>query len=205
MVMNPGQARYEIVPAGRGDISWIAGLEAGAYSPEDAIPELVLQEWYGANPAGFSVIRTHDGKRIGHIDILPLRPDALSALIGGTILEREIPGSSLFGPDEKSEIKDLYVESVIIRPPREVSMAPAGLCLLKSFPSLIARIVDLSQVRNLYAIGASREGQRLLKRLGFGRIDKGSAGAGRHGFFAVGFDSLVRRLASANGRRPEFY
>jgi hypothetical protein len=194
MVMNPGQARYEIVPAGRGDISWIAGLEAGAYSPEDAIPELVLQKWYGANPAGFSVIRTHDGKRIGHIDILPLRPDALSALIGGTILEREIPGSSLFGLDEKDKIKDLYVESVIIRPPREVSMAPAGLCLLKSFPSLIARIVDPSQVRTLYAIGASREGERLLKRLGFERRQAASGKAQRHPLFAASFSVLAGRL-----------
>jgi hypothetical protein len=196
MVISPGQARYEIVPAGRGDISWIAGLEAGAYSPEDAIPENVLRAWYGANPAGFSVIRTPDGKRIGHIDILPLRPEALKALIGGTILEREIPGSSLFGPDEKDKIKDLYVESVIIRPPACVSPAPAGLCLLRGFPSLIARVVDPSQVRTLYAIGASPEGRRLLKRLGFGRLETGPAKAGQHVFYSLAFSALAGRLSA---------
>jgi hypothetical protein len=193
-------AKYLVAPASTGDISWIAGLEAAAYSPRDAIPEHVLREWHGANPAGFSVIRTRSGKRVGHIDILPLRPDALSALIEGTILEREIPGSSLFGPDEKDKIKDLYVESVIIRPPREASIVPAAIGLLGSFPSLIARIVDPSQVRTLYAIGASREGERLLKRLGFERRQAASGKAQRHPLFAASFPVLADRISAFRRR-----
>jgi hypothetical protein len=192
---------YEVAPVNPEDIAWIAGLEAGAYSPEDAIPGLVLQEWYEANPTGFSVIRTHDGKRSGHIDILPLRPDTLSALIEGKILEREIRGSSLYRPGEKDKIEDLYVESVIILRPEGCSNAPAIRHVLSNFMALIGRICDLSGVRNIYAIAASKAGERGLRSLGFSKLEIGRGRPDRHDIFVAAFPVLADRLSALKPTR----
>src|SRR5436190_12019019 len=84
---------YCIEPANLDDIEWISQLEAEVYSPQDAIPERILKVWYAANPTGFSIIKTKDGERIGHLDILPLRKEFLGSLLEGKIKERELTGA----------------------------------------------------------------------------------------------------------------
>jgi len=190
---------YGIAPATPEDVAWIAGLESSVYSREDAVPEAVLKEWYAANPDGFSVVKTSAGENIGHIDILPLRPEALAALLEGRIVEKDIPGSALFRPGERDRIRDLYVESLIMRPAGGGPSA-AGLRLVEGFPCLIERICDASRVRMIYALAASAGGERLMKRLGFERFKEGLARADRHDIFAARFPALAERLAS--WRRP---
>ncbi len=194
-------AGYQTVQASVNEVDWIARLEAQVYTPADAIPKHTLKEWYNCNPTGFSVIKMKDGRKIGHIDILPIRPATLKTFLEGNIVEKDIRGDSLYSPKEKHLIQDLYVESIIVLPPKGFSNAPAVLSVLTNFAKLVERICDPANVGNIYAIAASESGERLLKRLGFDPIVSSQTRADHHDLFAAKFVDLATNITAICGVR----
>lgn len=195
---------YQIVQATAEEIDWIAQLETQVYSSADAVPKHVLMEWYKSNPTGFSVIKMQNGQKVGHIDLLPLRPSTFQTFLEGNIVERDIRGDSLFSQDEKHLIKDLYVESIIVLPPKGYSNAPAILCVLTNFKSLVSRISNTTNIENVYAIAASKSGERLLRRLGFDVIKPSQSRKDKHDVFSAKFVELVSNITTICGAKfPE--
>ncbi len=168
---------YRVTPATTEDIDWIARQEQEVYVTGDAVPRHVLAEWYEANPSGFSVIKMPNGERIGHLDILPVRPKTLAKFIEGNIVERDIRGDSLYSSAERAQIRDLYVESIAVLPPKKFSNAPAILCILTTFGSVIGRICEPTSAESVYAIAASKSGEGLLDAWGSTRSSLRRAGS----------------------------
>jgi hypothetical protein len=193
--------RYYIDQATPEDIDWIARLEAKVYPSEDAVPGHILKEWYSCNPSGFSVIKTSNGQKVGHIDILPLRPVTLRAFLEGNIVERDIRGDSLYSQAETHLIRNLYVESIIVLLPKGLSNAPAILHVLSRFISLVNRVCDPTNVEKVYAIAASDPGKSLLIGLGFDQIKLGDERADHHDFFAAKFVDLAAKISNICGDR----
>lgn len=186
---------YIVEPANEQDIEWIAELEADVYSGIDAIPVQILKEWYKANPSGFFVIRMKNGPRIGHLDILPLRPDTMKQFLAGEIIERDIRGDCIYGVNEKDLIKDLYVESIIIRPLKGYSGAKAITCLLSNFVPIANNICNIQNIEYVYAVAASRAGAQLMTHLGF-ELQKGSdKRKDRHNLFVARFTTVATNVA----------
>jgi hypothetical protein len=190
---------YQIDPAKLEEIDWIANLEAEVYSSNDAPPKSVLEEWYCSNLNGFSIIRNKEGQKIGHIDILPLRPEALRKLVDGVIVERDIRGNDLYTPAERNLIRSLYIESVVIHPAQGSSNARAVLYLLCSFISLVERLCNPADVENLYAIAATTRGIRFIRHVGFNRIKEANERKDGHDFFATTLADLAARLSRLCG------
>lgn len=195
---------YHTAQASPEEMNWIADLEQQVYMPGDAVPRNVLKEWYNSNPTGFSVIRMKNGQKIGHIDLLPVRPATFSAFVEGQIIEKDIRGDSLYSPADRDLIRDLYVESVIVLPPKGYSNAPAVLCILREFGGLVQRVCDPQKVERVYAIAASNSGKRLLQRLGFDLIARGDKRADGHDLFVAAFADLASNIQMICGVRfPE--
>jgi hypothetical protein len=170
---------YIVEQATSEEIGWVAKLEASVYSTRDAVPEVVLREWFASNPTGFSVVKTAAGDPAGHLDILPLRPGTLEQFLAGQIVEREIRGDSLYSPKDRESIKHLYVESVILCPPKGRSTAAAMLAVLLETGQMIERVADWHSVEAIFAIAATAPGEGLLRKLGFELLK--SAGLRRDG------------------------
>ena len=194
------QGKCRVEPAAPADMDWVADLQTRTYSSADAIPGNILKEWYETNPNGFAVVKANGGERIGHIDILPLRPDATQAVLEGKILEREIGGKLLFSKAERKLITDLYVESIIISTPDRALAALALHRLLDSFGMLASRIGDRANLRNVYAIAATRSGARLMKHLGFDEIRPAETRADRHPLFAAELADVDANIKTLLGR-----
>jgi hypothetical protein len=185
---------YRVDQAMADELKWIAELERSVYSKEDAIPEHLLREWFAVNPTGFWIVRAMDGVRVGHLDVLPLRPATLQAFLGGDIVERELRGDSLFGPHERGMIKHLYIESIILRPAGPRASATALVAVLASAPALLSRMADLRAVEAIYAIAASRAGDRLMRKLGFEQFKAGERRRDGHDLFVARPSVLARRI-----------
>ena len=195
-------AAYVIAEATPTDIAWIAQHEATVYSTNDAIPEALLREWYAANPKGFSIIKTADGRRVGHLDILPLRPRTCESFIAGDIFEREIRGDSLYGIDERERITCLYVESIALCLPKPLSNTAAISTIMASLPTIIARVADPSRIESIYAIAASRAGDRFMRRLGFEVLRPAERRKDGHDFFFASWSTVAERAQGLNLLRP---
>jgi hypothetical protein len=200
---DTGREAYRVEEATWEEVRWIARLEAEVYSPSDAIPEATLGEWYEANPAGFSVIKRGE-ERIGHVDILPLRPTALRKILGGELAERDVRGADLYPPGESDSIRELYVESLALLPRPASSRAPAVSFILANFTRLAGRLCDPAAVESVYATAASGAGERLMSHLGFVRLGN-PADTDRHGLWAARFSEIsgaASTYAEARGRKP---
>jgi len=142
------------------DLAWIAALEREHYGPMRAVAQARIEEWYAANPGGFLILR--DGtERCGHVTLLPLRPQTIRALLDGSKSENEIEGHDLFGPAERAEVREIYVESVVARPLDLFAE------LVRTFEQQVARIADPALVEALYLAPLAAEGALLAANLRF--------------------------------------
>ena len=151
------------------DLVWVAELQRGLFA-EHAIPLPILRDWYRANPNGFRIVRAANGERIGHVDVLPIRADALQRFVAGEIAEREIAGSSLHPPEERALVRDLYIESVIVLGESKAAHDAGVAELRQALPSIFASLGEPERLRDVYAAGATPAGNRFLQRLGFAHI-----------------------------------
>jgi hypothetical protein len=194
---------YRIEQATADQLGWIAQLEASIYTGQDAIPEYLIREWFAANPTGFSIIKNPEGKPIGHLDILPIRPGTLEGFLGGAIVERGIRGDSLYSTRERRSIKQLYIESIILCAPKARSNAAAILAVFSELPSVIRRIANPRSVEAVYAIAATRAGEALLRRLGFELLRPGELRNDRHSLFTARPSVILSNALKLSGRRSK--
>ena len=169
--------------ADESDVIWAAALARRVYTGADVIPESLMLEWFGANPGGFSVLCDAEGERVGNVDLLPLRAEAMARIRNGSGIELEIRGADLFGARERGLVRDVYVESVVARAADLQRVDGGAEAVLRSFSELLARVGDLRALQNVYAIAASRGGERFLKRLGMERVMEGAERRDGHDLF----------------------
>ncbi len=189
-------------PATPEDLDWIFRLEIDTYSAQYAVARQTLEQWYGSNPDGFSIV-TMNGRRIGHVTILPLRPKILESFVQGTIVEQDIHEDSLYTPGEKHLIRNLYCESIIIDSPKGHSTLPikALTCLARDFLLLIGRICDPTNLENVYALAASGPGLRFMKGLGLDQVKSGQERADQRALYVAKFSTIKANISELYNRR----
>lgn len=171
-VRPPYCGPYVIEQASREDMIWIAGFTERVFdSADDRPPESTYLEWWTANPTGFSIIKNRHGKRVGNVDMMPLRPDAIERFKAGTLIEHQLKGADFFRPDERPAIKAVYIGSVATTvdrdtAPHEVEHHAAD-AVLQNLPKLLNRICDPQPSTIIYALAATPKGARLLKACRF--------------------------------------
>lgn len=153
-------------PAVPEDIGWVADLQARTYG-RDAVPADTLGAWYRTNPHGFSIMENEDGEMLGYIGILPLKSSAVALLLGGRQAQAAITSEMLYTQDERSCVRTIYIESIILKDKYKELQLQALSALLANFDALLGCICDVDRVTEIYQIPATEKGERLLQRLGF--------------------------------------
>lgn len=170
-------------------------MQASAYGAA-AVPAAVLGEWHAANPHAFSVLTAPHGDIVGHLHLLPVRPAPLHAFVEGRIHDFEIRGDGVHRPGEREQVRDLYLESIMVRmEPREARRAALA-CLLGTVGGMVQEIAEPHVVENVYAIAATEPGRRLLARLGFVLVSPGARRVDGLDLVRVGCADLLHRAAA---------
>jgi len=188
------RAGYVVRTATEHDIVWIANLEQKWFH-QDAVPKDRLIEWHKANPNAFFVIEDKAGDKVGHMDILPIRPGTLNQFLDGQITEKEILGDCLYTPSEKGAVKALYVESLIIDVPNIHHRGLALHSLLLEFNRLISEVSDPNNIETLYAMAATSQGARIISEFGFSVVKNAKERPDHHDVYAVKFATLKENIA----------
>ncbi|HEV7682581.1 MAG TPA: hypothetical protein VGO68_10700 [Pyrinomonadaceae bacterium] len=189
-------------PATPADLAWIFQLEIDAYSAQYAVARQTLDRWYDSNPGGFSIL-TMNGRRIGHLTIVPLHPKILDSFVQGTILEQDIKADCLYRPEAKQLVQNLYFESIIIDSARGHSILPikALTRLAHDFVPLISRVCEPRNLETVYALAASGRGERFMQALGFGMVRSGQERADQRSLYAAKFGTLSDNISELYDRR----
>jgi hypothetical protein len=188
------QLSYCVDAAEQTDLAWVAATEARLFSPLDAIPEEQLDEWYQVNRNGFALVRNKKSKRIGHLVMLPLKPDPLRAFISGRIVEHDVTGPDLYTEDVR-QIKSIYIESLALLGTRS-ERAVALRAILTNWQAIVSKLCDTSSLEDVYVIAASEAGRRFIPRLGFRVRTPAASRLDHHDLYSVSFQKLERVIAS---------
>lgn len=183
--------KFALTPATADDMAWIASLEERQFHA-DAVPLAILREWFDTNPNGFMILRDRDGKRIGHIDVLPIRPEAFELFIKGTITEQGLRGTSLYSAAEGTATRDLYVESVVVQGRDEHRAAVSY--LLTHVEEIFSRVAVPANLRHIYGLAATDAGRHFMERKGFEVVSNANEREDRHPLYRVDYATLKQRL-----------
>lgn len=187
--------KYNIIPATKDDMDWIASQQSHFYSPADCISNELLREWFAHNERGFFIIQAHNSQKIGHVDILPLRDEILSEFKNGNITEKDIRGIDIYSKQEAKYIRNLYIESVALIKYPGSSNYPLVKFVMAELRSIIGHICPIEQIEMLYAIEGSLAGERLMRHLGFVECGNPQLRKDRHKFFSIEAEVLLSSLS----------
>jgi len=190
------QKSYYTRTADKTDIEWIAKLEAIVYDAGDAIPLDLLTEWHNANPLIFTVIVDKlTGNRVGHLNLLPVKQRTLSLLKSGSLRERDIRGDSLYTPAEKESVEALWVESIAIRLPDDVSSVTALRAVLSASAEVVNRLACPDKLQEILAIPVSKPGRMLCEHVGMELIQNKSSRVDEHDLYGSNFKNVSFALS----------
>jgi hypothetical protein len=194
---------FTLRPATKTDVDWIAAQEAEIYSAGDAIPAEIMQEWFAANPYAFIVICDCHSACVGHLNILPIKPNTLNMLIEGKIRERDIRGDSIYSAAERELVSCLWVESIALNINNRYLRARALLNVFERSREVIQRLADPARLSNFYALSATRAGDCLIKRFGFQVVSPRDKRTDSHDLYYAAYNVINQKsdqLAAAHGR-----
>lgn len=123
--------------------------------------------WRNKNKSILVCLITSTQEVVGYFDVLPLTSTFMNNFLSGRMIEKEIRPSDILPRQHASRSRKLYLGGVAVRDPdmfigrRHASILVWG--LLKYIDTYYPPTVH----RQLYALAATDEGERLLRRFGF--------------------------------------
>lgn len=159
---------YRIRQAEINDIKSICDLQKVEYKAL-AIPESLYLEWFKANSEGFFVMEkenifTKECQIVGHVTFFSIKAERLALYIEGEILEEEIRGVDIYGPDERDKIDHIYIESVIACLGHRRYTIPM---LTRLYSSMLSLYCGNAPVKTVYAMAATDDGTDSIQGAGF--------------------------------------
>lgn len=128
------------------------------------------RSWYAVNPLIDYVVVWKD-EVMGYIHAVPFTPDALAAMMSGKKRSWHIEPKDIL-PYEPGNTYDLYV-GIATRQDVPNHTQRFGFRLISGFLSFIEELAQKRIfIRNLYAVSAEPEGQKLCRDLGFNQQEK---------------------------------
>ena len=202
------ELRYNVVPSTVNDVKWAAKQAAIVYGGHDVIPEKVMLDWFRANKNGFFVVQRGDGANVGNLDMLPLKPNTMRDFLSGELLEKEILGDCLFGPNEKASVKDIYIESLVVPKHMFDDKSSNSFALYAVIEKLAECILGLcepdaaerGEVR-VYALSANPVVAEHLAEMGFEIVSHRDKRRDGHDLYCLEFKSLESELKQLTDRR----
>lgn len=139
------------------------------YEPEDIVTYDRLLEWREANEDIFMSAR-EGGKRIGGVTIIPLSEDVIKSLIDGKIREQNIEPWAIRRWSDKN--LTAYIPSISIHHTGDRQKdRERGHFIIRSAIKWAISLDKHYDIKKWYAIAATSEGEKLVKHLGFQKIE----------------------------------
>jgi len=173
------------------EFTWIAKAQHNVYK-NYAVDAKKYREWFTANPTGFFIFYL-DGQIIGHLTLLPFKEESFLPYQQGIINETDLGGADIWSAEERKEADLLYVESYMVSNPYESLITPL---IRQNFLEMAGEVVDLENVKGIYAMGATPEGRNTIGKMGFTSVEGLNGGKADGTTMNVATVDTIRRKLS---------
>jgi hypothetical protein len=201
IAMPPGQTsptalarklfQYPVRPAGTKDLGRIVAFDQEAFCEDDMVPEETYAQWQSVDPHAFIVVDDADGSIVGYYSLLFIKPGTLQRFtLTSQPREKDFRGQDLCAPEDIPKQRAAYVFSLV------ASAAAPSLryALMRNLTARCADCYRSGALRTLYAVAASRQGARLIRRAGFTLAAPGMLRADHYDLYQIELTpEIVRR------------
>jgi predicted DNA-binding transcriptional regulator AlpA len=157
------------------------------YEPEDIVTYDRLLEWREANPNIFMSAR-EGSKRVGGVTIMPLSEDVIKSLIDEKIREQDIEGWAIRSWSDEN--LTAYIPSISIHHTGNAQKdRERGHFIIRNAIRWALSLDKQHDIRKWYAIAATPEGEKLVKHLGFQKIE-----GKRDAYLLADFKSAIKPI-----------
>jgi hypothetical protein len=154
-ILFPYEKRY-LLP-----INKIAKKYFGKINPNISI----LESWYRTNPYTLVTLADNNGRLVGYFDILPLKDSFAVKFINGKVSEKNISRKSILPIDKMYNAKYIYISGIAIHD-IETKKIIGGQFIYVTL-LYIQNFYNAKNEKFIFAIAATKCGERALKKLGF--------------------------------------
>lgn len=121
-----------------------------------------------------------DGQVVGYVSMFRFAQDFLDSLLTGSKIEVDIAAKDII-PFARLEPFDIYIDVIAVDPllPKNLRGLYAGILVLRFADLLNNLLANGYQINNIYTVTATVEGDNLVRKLGFRRMEGKSIAPGR--------------------------
>lgn len=131
------------------------------------IPFEQIEQWRLQNEKGFVQINNSDGLLCACFVILGLERSFFDQFIAGRVTEHEIESSVILPFDGMKKEGRIYISGVVVREPGGYLGAKRTRIMLWTMLEYIKKVFALRKTRALYAVGLTKESEKLLHAMEF--------------------------------------
>ena len=159
-------------------------LAAACYR-RDAISDELVEQWRLKNPNMFACVLDERGTIDAAFGIMPLTKSFMDQFIVGKVVENQIGAEDIHGPDKSKNVARLYISGVVVRDAKTQKGHMRAALLMWATIQYLVKLYGTRRRRTLYALAATREGERLLKRLNFTIISPAGQRSDEHNLYSL--------------------
>ena len=155
-------------PSSPNDLWQEVAIGRSLYGDEDIVSYKKLLEWREINDE-MSMSLKINGKVEGYSALMPIEESIIKSLLEDKIREENIPTSAIKQWTDPQ--LSVYVASITVRPSDNPTRdAERAGIIIKNTLKWGLSLDRQANIKNWYSIGATKEGQKLLEKLGFDEI-----------------------------------
>lgn len=131
------------------------------------IPSDRIEQWRLKNEKGFVQINNAEGILCACFVILGLDHSFLDQFIAGRVTEHDIDSSVILPFNSMKKEERIYISGVVVRDPGSYMGHKRATIMLWTMLQYIKKVFGLRKSRTFYAVGLTKESEKLLKAMGF--------------------------------------
>lgn len=171
--------QIDIRPANIEELGEVAALDEQFFPPAEIVSVEVFISWWQKNKTIFTVARSNEGIA-GYYATLPFSAKALNRLVLGRLIDREIKPKDILGERKARECEELYLFSIVMKR-RHPKLT---LLLLSHLMRYLKKLRDEGHLKKMYAVGATSDGESLLRKFNFHKVREGTESASGHPLYS---------------------
>src|SRR5690348_612927 len=166
-------------PSSEVDLAQEVAIGLDLYGADDIVPMRKLRQWWERNPEIFLSLKRPDGVLVGYSSVTPMKHETIMQLLHDEIREADVNPQDIY-PFTTTMPLECYIASLTVVPgPNQQRYATQLIFHVARFIQELGR--RGVNIPAFYCIGASDDGRRVARRLGFTEIYT-SASGDRSGF-----------------------
>lgn len=173
-----------------------------AHYGRDSIPNTLAEAWREASPNSFVCLIDQHPHVVASFGILGLSASFLDQFLHGRLIESQLTAADLLPWSQTLSQEALYISGVVVRDAGSPRGWRWASIMMWSMLVYVRTFFDLTKPRRVYALAATPEGERILRKLNFEIYTPAEARLDHHNLYYLSV--TPEAISRIDARLPDY-